>query len=397
MQEFLDLRTLSINNILMNMSFAACLLIYAFYNSKYQGIKQAAYAFMLSGSAFLLIGLRGYIPDFLSIILPNLLLILSVSLIHLGFVYFYQFDSRVIKRFHGLLILCVTLLLCYFTYIENSVNTRIFIISFIVSLQAIFIVKTLLSAHNRANLTLAVAYVLFALFFLTRAVLTLFEDPLSDFMQAGFLHSISIIVFELFVAVTTFGFVWIVSHRVQRTLSDQASYDPLTKVLNRRALEEVVNTELSRSLRHGIPMSVMMLDIDHFKRINDSYGHGQGDHVLMQVAAVLTKNTRQYDSVARIGGEEFIILLPDTSIAQAKLMAEKLRIKIAEHDYKVQVDDAIKVTASFGITERGSEKDNWLKILERADSGLYQAKAAGRNAVIVCNSNNQDADPISAG
>lgn len=397
MQEFLDLRTLSINNILMNMSFAACLLIYAFYNSKFQGIKQTAYAFMISGSAFLLIGLRGYIPDLLSIILPNTLLIFSVSLIHLGFVYFYQFDSHLIKRFHGLLILCVTLLLCYFTYIENSVNARISVISFIVSFQSIFIVKTLLSAHNRANLTLAVGYSLFAVFFLIRAVLTLFEDPLTDFMKAGLLHGLSVVVFELLVAVTTFGVVWIVSHRVQRILSDQASHDPLTKVLNRRALEEVVNTELSRSLRHNLPMSIIMLDIDHFKRINDSYGHGQGDHVLIQVAEVLTRNTRQYDSVARIGGEEFIILLPDTSIAQAKLMAEKLRRKIAEHDYKVQVNDSIEVTASFGVTERESEKDNWLKILERADNGLYQAKSAGRNTVIVCNSNNQDADPISAG
>lgn len=396
MQEFLDLRTLSINNILMSASFAACLLVYASYNSKFLGIKQTAYAFLLSGCAFLLIGFRGYVPDAISIILSNSLLVLSIAYIHLGFVYFYQFEPHKVKQFHGILTLLMTLLACIFTYLEDSVNARIIAVSLIVSMQCIYISKTLLSAHNWANITLSIGYLLFALFFFIRATLTLFEDPLSDFMQAGFLHSLSIVIFELLVAVTAFGFVWIVSHRVQMILSDQASHDPLTKVLNRRALEEVVNTELSRSIRNHLPLSLIMLDIDHFKHVNDTYGHGQGDNVLVQLAEVLMRNTRQYDSIARIGGEEFIILLPETTIDQANTMAENLRLKIAEHNYSSQ-NEVIKVTASFGITELGLEKDSWLKILERADKGLYKAKTSGRNRVIMCNADNQDADPINAG
>lgn len=381
----------------MSASFASCLLIYSFYNSKFKGIKQTAYAFILSGSAFLLIGLRSYIPDILSIVLSNTLLVLSFFLIHLGFVYFYQFDSRVVKQFHAVLILSMTLFSCFFTYIDNSVNARIIVISFIVAMQSFYIMRTLLSIRNIANLTLALAYSLFAVFFIFRGLATLFQSPLADFMKGGLLHAISVIIFELLVFATTFGFVWIVSHRVQSALSEQASHDPLTKVLNRRALEEVVNTESSKSLCNDLPMSVIMLDIDHFKCINDSYGHGRGDCVLIKVAEILMSNTRQYDSVSRIGGEEFIILLPNTLIENAKKIAENLRLKISENDYSLDVDDVIKVTASFGVTECNFKNDKWSKILERVDSGLYQAKSAGRNTVIACNSNNQDADTVSAG
>lgn len=397
MQEFLDLRTLSINNILMSASFAACLLVYASYNSKFGGTKHIAYAFLLSGCAFLLIGFRGYIPDAISIILSNSLLVLSVACIHLGFIYFYQFEPHKIRQFHGILILLMILLACIFTYIEDNVNARIILVSIFLSMQCIHISKTLLSAHNKANITLSIGYILFALFFLARAVLTFFEEPLSDFMKAGFLHSLSIIVFELLVAVTAFGFVWTVNQKVQMILSDQASHDPLTKALNRRALEEIVNTELSRSLRNRLPLSIMMLDLDYFKHVNDTYGHGQGDSVLVQVAELLMRNTRQYDSIARIGGEEFIILLPETTIDQANVMAENLRVKIAEHNYSSQENNnGIKVTASFGITGLDLEKDSWLHMLERADKGLYKAKTSGRNRVVMYNANNQDADSLSA-
>lgn len=139
-----------------------------------------------------------------------------------------------------------------------------------------------------------------------------------------------------------------------------------------------------------------MLDIDHFKRINDRYGHARGDEILVDIANVLINNTRPYDSVARFGGEEFIILLPNTSIDKAKIIAEHLRLKIENHDYNFNENDAVEVTASFGATECDLVKDGWLQILKRVDSGLYHAKAAGRNRVIVYNTNNPDADLFGA-
>lgn len=226
---------------------------------------------------------------------------------------------------------------------------------------------------------------LFAIFFVVRAYITADEETLTDFMNGGLLHSLSVFVYELMVIVSSFGMVWLVSYKVHGVLREQASHDPLTKVLNRRALENIVNAEHSRSLRSNVSMSVIMLDIDHFKRINDQYGHCVGDEVLVELANLLIKNTRQYDSIARVGGEEFIILLPDSTLEQAKVIAENLRLKISDHDFKTSNDETLKVTASFGATECDLVKDGWVKVLQRADAGLYQAKAEGRDKVIVYN------------
>lgn len=397
MQEFLDLRTLSINNILMSLSFAACMLIYSAYHPQFKGIKTIAHAFFMSSAAFLLIGFRSYIPDILSIVLSNILLVLSMALVHLGFVYFYQFKMHMLYRFHAVMLLALVILITYFTYYEVNVNARVAVISVIVGLQSLYIMATLLIAHNKANMTIAIFYLFFSAYFFTRAVLMLLADPLGDFMAGGSLNSLAIIIYEFFVAVTSFGIVWIVSYRVQRTLSEQASHDPLTKVLNRRALEDIINVEHARSVRNNTKMSIIMLDIDYFKRINDRFGHGKGDEILVDVADVLIKNTRKYDSIARFGGEEFIILLPDTNIEKAGVIAENLRIKIASNDYGFQLEDNIQVTASFGTTECDLEKDSWLKVLERADKSLYQAKSEGRNRVVVCDSNIPGAEILGAG
>ena len=138
-------------------------------------------------------GLRNYIPDFLSILLPNLLLVLSMAFIHVGFVYFYQFEARVIKLFHATMLLAMAMLATYFTYIENNVNARIVIISFFLAFQCLYIVGTLLRVHNKANFTIVAWYLLFIIFFVVRGVLTLSADPLYDFMNAGLIHSLSIV------------------------------------------------------------------------------------------------------------------------------------------------------------------------------------------------------------
>ena len=382
MQEFLDLRTLSVNNILISLSFAICLFIYSQYHKKFEGIKSLAFAFLLSAVATLFMGLRNYIPGSLSIILPNLLVIFSITLIHISYLRFYRVSDRLAKIFHAIMVIIMAVMGVYFTYVDNSVNARVIILSFIVSLQCFYIMATLIKAHNVANIAIAASYFFFAIFFVVRGSMTLNDDTLTDFMQGGLLHSLSLFVYELMIIVSSFGMVWMVSYRVQGVLKEQASHDPLTKVLNRRALEDIVNAEHSRSLRSNVTMSVIMLDIDHFKRINDQYGHCCGDDVLVELSNLLIKSTRQYDSIARVGGEEFIILLPDTTLEQARVIAENLRIKISKHEFKVNDKEKLTVTASFGATECDLVKDGWLKILQRADSGLYQAKAAGRNQVI---------------
>ncbi len=155
-----------------------------------------------------------------------------------------------------------------------------------------------------------------------------------------------------------------------------ASKDALTNIYNRRMLNEYILQETKKSKRHKINLSLILLDIDHFKDINDKYGHKIGDEVLIEISSLLSKNIRQSDIFGRWGGEEFIILLPQTNIKNAYEVAESLRKKIEKHYF----DKVGKTTISLGVSMY-NPKDNILDFIENADSAMYKAKYNGRNKV----------------
>jgi diguanylate cyclase (GGDEF)-like protein len=152
--------------------------------------------------------------------------------------------------------------------------------------------------------------------------------------------------------------------------------DRLTGLFNRRKLDQVLDEELIRSRRYAINFSVIIIDIDHFKRVNDTYGHGVGDTVLEAMAHIMRERTREADALARFGGEEFVMVCRHSGLAGSMANAEKIREAIAEHDFP----PVGKVTASFGVATC-REDDDAASLLARADEALYQAKAAGRNRV----------------
>ena len=154
--------------------------------------------------------------------------------------------------------------------------------------------------------------------------------------------------------------------------------DELTKIYNRRKLDELLQSELNRCERFSHTFSVAILDIDHFKKINDTYGHQMGDKVLIEIADTLKTHMRKTDYVGRFGGEEFVIICPESDKNGIYKLMENIRKDIQNHDFK----GVGQVTASFGISIL-KEKDNIESLLKRADIALYQAKAAGRNKVVV--------------
>ncbi len=162
-----------------------------------------------------------------------------------------------------------------------------------------------------------------------------------------------------------------------------AAVDDLTQLLNRRFGIKRLNEEFSRSLRHGIPLSVIMLDIDHFKQINDNFGHDAGDSILRFVAKNLEKGLRASDVVCRYGGEEFLIIAPGAGLVDAGKIAERIRINIEKSSVKFQ-DKEIKVTISSGIsTWPVSKSSNGAELISDADKALYFAKEHGRNQVVL--------------
>ncbi|MGA9046482.1 diguanylate cyclase [Sulfuricurvum sp.] len=160
-------------------------------------------------------------------------------------------------------------------------------------------------------------------------------------------------------------------------LNELATQDVLTQVANRFQFDKVLEHSITLSQRYGRALSMMLIDIDHFKEVNDTYGHLIGDEVLKKLAHILTKGIRKSDIVARWGGEEFVILLPDSELSAAEKLAETLRLKIAESDFK----PIIQVTCSIGVVQwnQGESSDHFLK---RVDEKLYLAKESGRNCVV---------------
>lgn len=159
-----------------------------------------------------------------------------------------------------------------------------------------------------------------------------------------------------------------------------AGTDPLTGAMNRRRLDERAAIEIARAARTDRPLAVLLLDIDHFKGINDRFGHAAGDHALVTLTQVMRATLRDMDAVARLGGEEFLVLLPETGAHDARLAAERLRAAVADEVIH-HGGDAFSVTASVGVTRWYPGEADLARAIVRADRALYRAKVAGRNRV----------------
>ncbi|PHS31987.1 MAG: hypothetical protein COA92_07360 [Sulfurovum sp.] len=171
---------------------------------------------------------------------------------------------------------------------------------------------------------------------------------------------------------------------MQDELKELSHRDYLTNLYNRRYFNEFSKKFLNNVKQESEQMSVIMLDIDFFKNINDTYGHAIGDEIIKLLASLLKDNTRESDIVFRLGGEEFAILLPSTGKEKISNIAEKLRVVIENKEFRITKDKSIRLTVSLGVACVNFEKDhNMSESLNRADKVLYQAKAEGRNRVVI--------------
>lgn len=172
-----------------------------------------------------------------------------------------------------------------------------------------------------------------------------------------------------------------------RTLETENITDSLMEIYNRRHLERRLAEEISRAVRYGFSLSLRMIDIDHFKKVNDSYGHPTGDLVLKRIGALLQENLRNVDFPARYGGEEAAVLLPHTGEADALLVAERIRKKVESTPFPVDgssaAGDTFRCTVSIGVATRPPECTSPGELVQPADKALYRAKQSGRNRTVV--------------
>lgn len=170
-------------------------------------------------------------------------------------------------------------------------------------------------------------------------------------------------------------------HQETMKMEQLATTDSLTGILNRRFFLQQVNKELERSQRYGNPFSLLIVDIDHFKKVNDTYGHSAGDAVIIDVTKVIQKALRKVDILGRYGGEEFIIFLPETNYQNAIHVGERIR-KTIEKTQTIYENKKIMCTISLGISNFHPNDKTFDDVFKRADTALYQAKNEGRNRVI---------------
>ena len=165
-------------------------------------------------------------------------------------------------------------------------------------------------------------------------------------------------------------------------VSDMANRDGLTGLYNARFFQEALARELERVKRTSRPFTLIILDVDRFKRINDRYGHPVGDQVLQHIGRVARSVLRGYDVLARYGGEEFIAMLPDTAASQALLLGDRLRKMIEERPLMMDDGEMIRITVSVGVAQARAPYDK-TELISQADQALYQAKETGRNKVVL--------------
>lgn len=212
-------------------------------------------------------------------------------------------------------------------------------------------------------------------------VLMWFIEPLQPIPETALniVHLFNLtVVFAMFSYLASFYLRMVVS--AQRKLRDMATTDSLTGLFNRRHTTYLAENELARFQRSGHPAGFLLLDIDHFKRINDAYGHETGDRVLILVADVIREELRSQDLIGRWGGEEFLAILPNTDADKAWASAERIRKAFMTRDWKASTGVGEDMTISIGVSEL-HQNDDLGSVIGRADTALYKSKSGGRNRV----------------
>ncbi len=221
-------------------------------------------------------------------------------------------------------------------------------------------------------------------FVLTVYFLSLFVARASQrgLFAGGLMQNTTYIVVYITVVILTFGFLMMCNHRLMVEMLRLATLDSLTELYNRRSIEDFAAREIAHARRTDSPFSLLLIDLDNFKAINDQYGHGTGDAVLQAFAREGRCHLRAHDILGRFGGEEFIVLLPHTSQDAALTTAERLRRAIEEMRV-IHMETVVHVTISVGATTFTLADSTYDTLIARADTALYQAKKQGRNRVQV--------------
>ncbi|MCG2583592.1 diguanylate cyclase [Massilia sp. TS11] len=375
----LDLRTINAVTGIMGLLMACILLgMRHYYPRPLRGTGLWALSPLLGALSALAFGLEGILAAPLVAMLSNALSMASGGLNLFGSAAFYE-QTLSLRRWllFGLAALAA---LAAFMFIWPDYRVRVVLYA----LTLLVVTATHARLHWRFGLSFAGR--LLAAILAVRCAVLLLRAVTAPFLEAstatrfdpGWIQTVYLASFSIGGMLTCLGVVLLASERVRADFERMANVDVLTGAATRRAALEALDGELARARRHGRPFSLLMLDIDHFKHINDAHGHATGDRVLAHAVAGIQSTLRTIDVVGRIGGEEFLILLPESELASASAVAERIRSRLAHGGRAAGLPE---YTASIGCACLQGPDDSIASLMARADRALYAAKNGGRNRV----------------
>ena len=346
---------------------------------QYRGVRAALLANLCAALGLTLRLFADRLPEFSTTVLSNTLLLAGPALFYIALSQFTGLPYN--KAFLIGVIVTVAALLSIFTFWEDHIENRIITLSLgsiaidlILILQLWRIHKT--SLRFSADLMLA-SFVVYGLFLIARTIVIVSNPPqdassLTPAQSATYLLSFALSFFW------SMGFILMVSQRLRNDLMEMATIDVLTRIPNRRATQAFLEKELSRAQRNQDEFTLLLIDIDNFKQVNDRWGHAVGDDVLSKTAAILQSMIRRQDLVGRWGGEEFLLIVP--GVCDAEVLAERVRSEIAGSKF-THGARSFGITVSIGVACAKSS-DQIEPILKKADKALYRAKRT-KNTVSV--------------
>lgn len=383
MLEYLDIRTLAAVCFLHTFLLSGCLYVVGAKRWSYPGLQLFAGSLFAIGFGLLCITAHNLLPSFIAIIVSNVLVFVGFTLMNYALRCLNGLALRHIESV-VLVHLFYIFLLVFTTYIHPSITLRIILINTFLPLQYIFCAYHFFhrksARHTTIEILISLLFISAATLFVVRGLVAFTQVEFTSFLDnaAGF-DRFTFLSINLLMLIGTFGFLWIIRNKYEDFFYDQERFDKLTKTYNRKAMHDLSNLEIKRAQRHNTALSLILVDIDHFRAINDNFGPLDGDNVLKELSTLLMSQVRQHDLIFRYGGEEFLILLPETTLPEALIVAEKLRKTVEETPLGNKI--SYHITASFGATQMRNE-ENWEVLVHRTEIALYQAKNMGRNCVV---------------
>ena len=383
----MDITTMLLALALGNLTLCAALFFYEYDTGKSPSLSTWTMSKQCQAAAWLLLYFRGsgLLPDAISIPVGYAVLFVGVAL-ESGALW--ESAGRAGWRRVTYPLLGLAIAAFFVCYAIDEIGLRVVVAALILGLCYLSGTAALAAGWQGATMLrrfLVIAGAVLALLVAARGLMVLLMPQGWGWLSNSMLQSFSSAAFYLLMLVGGFGYLLLAREQQQVELARLALLDPLTDVPNRRGFFDKLAPWMALARRPGVPTALVLIDLDQFKRVNDSYGHPAGDALLRQVIEVCKRQLRDSDQLGRLVGVEFALLLPNTGAAEALVVAERMRAAVAGSAIKTE-RAMISMTASFGVTLIRAD-DSTVSLFKRADQALQKAKQGGRNQVA-------EADPV---